>query len=186
MNMNILKEIKKQGYANIFWQVDNKILNELWANGNHKTELQKIWQNEEEDLQVRLIAAEILFKKDKSFAEVDKKTKVLLANLYAAALANKGTINGNIWGLPEFTGQAGEHLLQTDKEEIIRLLKLLLSNTQPLIYVGSKEATYANEYLYRVKDLAAYYLSKLLKLKYKILKSPSMRDEQIKKIFQIT
>ena len=177
--MDIAKKIKEYGYINIFWQVDDTLLNELWANGNNRDELQKIWQNKAMGLQVRLTAAEILFQKDSLFPGTDQKIKILLTRLYINALNNNGTINGNIWGLPGFNGPAGENLFKTDKNESVRLLKLLLKNKQELNYVGSKDATYGNEYRYRVKDVAAFYLSKLLNVKYKIFKDLEDREIEI-------
>lgn len=177
--MDIAKKIKEHGYINIFWQVDDMLLNELWANGSNRNELQKIWQSKAMDLEIRLTAAEILFKKDSLFAGANQKIKISLTRLYTDALNNNGTINGNIWGLPGFIGPAGENLFKTDKNESVRLLKLLLKNKQELNYIGSKDATYGNEYRYRVKDVAAFYLSKLLGVNYKISKDLGNREIEI-------
>ncbi|HSY61907.1 MAG TPA: hypothetical protein VK796_08535 [Cytophaga sp.] len=182
--MDVVKKIEDGGYTNILWQANNKLLDELWLDGINEKELQKIWLNKKEKVLTRLIAAEILFKKDNSFPGSNKKIKILLAELYTEALADKGTVNGNIWGLPGFIGQAGENLLKSDANACIDSLKLLLNNSQQLIYVGSREATTGNEYRYRVKDIAAFYLSKFLHLKYSVFKSPEEREIEIKKLLQ--
>jgi hypothetical protein len=183
MQQDLSQKLIATGYTDLFLRSDYNAVNEIWAGENALEELHKIITNDAEPVLTRFLASEILFYKDNSFPSSEKEKKTL-AGIYVKILSNGGTINGNIWGLPGFTGIAGEHLLKAGREENITLLKQQLDNQQSVLYDGSREATFGNEYGYRVKDIAAFYLGILLNLPYVVLKEPARRDAAIEQLKQ--
>ena len=125
----------------------------------------------------RFLAAEILFYKDGTFKVENLREK--LAPVYAAALSENFTESANPWGLPGvLDGLTGEHLLALGKVIVPELVKLL-DNNKRIYYEGSKEATLGNHYGYRVKDLAAYYISTIKAIPFQIDEEPIKRDGEI-------
>ena len=55
----------------------------------------------------------------------------------------------------------------------------LLENEKRVYYAGSEEATLGHHYGYRVKDLAAYYISKIRNIPLELDEDPGKRDEAI-------
>jgi len=178
---DLSKKLIATGYVDLFMRTNDNAINEIWANSNYQEELHAIVADDTAPGLARFLASEILFYKDVSFPSSEKE-KEMIAKIYVDALSNSGTINGNIWGLPGSTGVAGEHMLKADKEENIGLLKQQLNNQQPVLYDGSRDATFGNGYQYRVKDIAAFYLGILLNLPYKVLSKPAERDEAIQQL----
>ena len=169
------------GYIDLFMRTNENAINEIWSNKNYQEELHTIITDNAVPVPARFLAAEILFKKDAAFPSSEEQKK-MLAKIYVEVLSNKGTVNGNIWGLPGYTGITGEHMLHADKDELVILLKQQLNNQQPVLYDGSREATFGNSYEYRVKDIAAFYFGKLLNLPYAVLNTPAERDIEIERL----
>ena len=163
------------GYVNLFMRLDDADLNELWDKPGAPEALTSILLDQSANAEARFLAAEILFERQPGFPPDELRT--LLGQLYACALSQAEM--GNPWGLPgELDGQAGQHLVKIGWPAIKALLSLLDDQRQ-IQYAGSKEATFGNSFLYRIKDLAAFYISKIGRHPYVLHESPEARDIEI-------
>jgi hypothetical protein len=181
----LAEKLINTGYIDLFMRTNENAIDEIWADKNYQEELHTIITDDAVPVLARFLAAEILFKKDASFPTTQEQKK-MLAKIYVEILSDQGTVNGNIWGLPGYAGIIGEHMLKADKDELTILLKDQLNNQQPVLYDGSREATFGNEYQYRVKDIAAFYFSLVLKQPYTVLKQPEERDAAIQQLQQFS
>jgi hypothetical protein len=183
MNTTILKlsdKIRNAGFARLFLNYNDDLINEIWQVTDISKKLKNICFDETIDIEVRFLAAEILFKKTKNFPDEDRKAK--LAEVYAAILASDLSINANIWGMPgKLNGATGKHLLSMG-HSIIPAFLPLLKNDSRIYYEGSEDATEGNAYQYRVKDFAAFFLSEVVNQSYVLHKNPLMRDIEIKQL----
>lgn len=166
------------GYENLFMRLDYSTLNELWQEPELPQRLEQLASDPTSPPQARFLAAEILFHQQTSYPP-DRET-ANLAQVYATALADAKI--GNPWGLPGQVGQpAGRHLLQLGQPAVAPLMALL-DDTRSVPYAGSREATFGNRYHYRVKDLAAFYISQLCQLPYTVHQTPEERDREIEQL----
>jgi hypothetical protein len=96
-----------------------------------------------------------------------------------------GQDDGNEWGLlwasPGYDGPLGEQLLAQGHAAVAPLAALLDDDAQ-LAYEGSKEATMAGRYGFRVKDAAAYFLGRLLDRDVPFRDAPADRDPEIQRL----
>ncbi len=173
-------DLAKLDYSELFLRLDDEQLNQIWSAVDSKLQLEQVVLNENLSTEVRFLAAEILFFKVPDYPPATHS--LVLAHIYAQILAEGGSVNGNIWGMPgEADGETGKHLLRIG-DEMVSSLVPLLSNETPIVYEGSEEATVGNEYQYRIKDLAAFFISKLLNLPYIVYVQPQERDAEIQRM----
>ena len=57
-----------------------------------------------------------------------------------------------------------------------------MDDDRRVYYAGSQEATFGNSYRYRVKDLAAFYISQIGNSPFEVDEAPRKRDEEIEKL----
>ena len=81
-------------------------------------------------------------------------------------------------GSVELDEPAGQHFVALGEPAVPALVSLL-DDTTRLEYGGSKEATVGNSYAYRVKDFAAFYLSRIRNLPFDVVQDPAARDKAI-------
>ena len=182
----VAKKILELGYLELFQRMDHDQADALWRDS--PAELESLVKNDAKPHRARFLAAEVLYLKKPGYPAADERPA--LAVLYAEALGQSGKdgtwgLMGNIWGLThvnEDVGTAGKHLLDLGPDAAIPALKPLLTSTEVVLYEGSEEATVGNEQLYRVKDMAAYYLGRLTKKPLAFHTDWKARDREIEKL----
>lgn len=168
------------GYIELFQGTDENALNTLWKEPEMPESLAMLTIDPEAPALARFLAAEILFYRKEEYPPDESKKQ--LASVYASALARNFTGSANTWGLPNvLDGLTGEHFLALGEVAIPELTNLL-DDDKRVYYEGSQEATVGHYYQYRVKDLAAYYISKIRGIPLELDKDPNKRDVEIEKL----
>jgi hypothetical protein len=162
------------GHVGLFMGLDATALDRVWGGPGAPERLRELILDDAADPEARFLAAEVLFARASGFPPDDLKPA--LAAIYTRAMGS--TEMANPWGLPGETDGAGQHLLQLG-DAVVGPLMDMLRDERPRVYAGSKDATVGNSFGYRVKDLAAFYLSRLLNLPYLVHQRPSERDTEI-------
>jgi hypothetical protein len=124
-----------------------------------------------------------------------------VAQIYADLLKYSGRLNsptiysllGSHWGVLyteryikgkrttySYAGRAGEQLIQIGKPAIPPLIKLLRDNHAHFSYEGG-EGSESMMYEYRVKDFAAFFLSKITKVPWQFYRNKKKRDREIER-----
>jgi hypothetical protein len=171
------------GYVELFQGLDGTALDAIWTEPGASDALTALAVDCDAPTLPRFLAAEILFRKQESYPHEDQKE--LLALVYATALAENYTGAANTWGFPGFLrGLTGEHL-ETLGEAAIPHLVSIMDDDKRVYYVGSKEATIGNNSRYRVKDLAAFYISTIRKIPTELNEDPNERDLEIARLKRI-
>ena len=120
----------------------------------------------------------------------DSEMKSFLAEIYFEALqyssvesAYKYGLMGNLWGLvhEEDYGEFGEMIIQLGPKAV-PYLQQLLNNANAVLFEGSEEATIGNQYQYRIKDFAAFYLSKITNFPITFYQDSDQRDAEIERL----
>lgn len=169
--------LSELGYIGLFQQADETALNAIGNAPGSAQSLEALLLASGAPMLARFLAAEILWYRDQD-ALLDRY-RPLLAPLYAAALAQDFTQAANAWALPGVSdGLAGQHLLSIGEPMVPELLPLL-DDDRRVYYEGSQEATLGHHYAYRIKDLAAYFLSKIANIPLALDADTSLRDEAI-------
>lgn len=172
------KQLLELGYTDLFLRLNDEHLSAIWKQDDAPEQLARLVFDESASHEARFLAAEILFRKQESFPAQDGVER--LAKVYGIALQNAQI--GNLWGLPGYLdGLAGEHYVSLGEPAIPTLIPLLRDERE-VFYEGSREATYANAYRYRVKDFAAFYISQILDIPYEIHLKPTERDVEIERL----
>lgn len=174
------------GYPEFFLFTGSRA-EELWNNGENRKKLEAVIENTSSSDIAKLLAAELLVQFDVPLKE---DTFPNLAKSYVSALKgtnamlkNEYQLNGNAWGvLYEWNdaGVLGERVIQFGKYAIPWLIDLLGDNG-PILYDGSREATLGNDYQYRIKDFAAFYLSKITNIPIRFYLDHAQRDDEIER-----
>ncbi len=128
------------------------------------------------DGEARFLAAELWLAGHRELPPPADAAEV--AALYARALAEGWVADAGPWGLPGEVGPIGLHVLRLG-DAAVTALRPLLDDARGVVYGGSVEATAGNRYGYRVKDLAAFYLARLVPLPYELHVTPAERDREI-------
>ncbi|HYB42968.1 MAG TPA: hypothetical protein VEL75_14420 [Candidatus Methylomirabilis sp.] len=162
------------GHVGLFMGLDATALDRMWSEPGAPERLRELILDDAADPEARFLAAEVLFARASGFPPGDLKPA--LASIYTRAMGS--TEVANPWGLPGEIDGAGQHLLQLG-DAVVAPLMHMLQDERPRVYAGSKDATVGNSFGYRVKDLAAFYLSRLLNLPYLVHQRPSERDLEI-------
>lgn len=121
--------------------------------------LRAIVQRTASPMNARFLAAELLFAQPSDFPSAADAAS--LPPIYAWAIANQPT--GNVWGLPgDDDGPAGPHVVRIGPPMVAALIPLF-QDERLLPFEGSIEATFANLWQVRVKDIAASLAARILK-----------------------
>jgi hypothetical protein len=168
------EQLLSLGYAGLFRRLEPGY-EDIWADGDAAQRLQAIALAPEGRDDVRLLAAEVLFRKDPDFPPSEARSS--LAELYARSL--RTTTIGNEWGLPgRFDGELARHVRRLGPEAA-EPLEPLLDDDRPVPYAGSEEATEGGRLRIRVKDLAASLVAPLRGLPWRPARDPAERDAEI-------
>lgn len=187
---NLEKKLIEIGYSNLFLSGDDEQLDSIWKDGVYQQNLEHIINSENSSLLVKFLAAEVLEHYD---IKLPKEHNGELAKVYSYALENTSIengndvqLNGNLWGfLYEHNdlGYLGKKIVLLDTVAIPSLIQLLSKNGR-ILYEGSQEAMLGNSYQYRIKDFAAFYISKIKDIPIKFYQDIEKRDQEIERFKQ--
>ncbi|HYH84992.1 MAG TPA: hypothetical protein VEX60_05875 [Pyrinomonadaceae bacterium] len=173
----VAERLSELGYVDLFHRLDEDALDGVWNAPGATEALEALASDSAAAELPRFLAAEILFHKREDYPP--KETSGVLSPVYAAALAGNFTGMANDWGLPgRLDGSAGQNFVALGASAVPHLIGLLDDETR-MVYAGSKEATMGNSYEYRVKDAAAFFISRILGVPFQVHESPRARDEEI-------
>lgn len=179
----LANKLMTMGYLELFQGSGEEYIDTLWKVPGVPEILETLTVDPEAPALARFIAAEVLFYQRGAYPLEEQRKQ--LASVYALALGQNFTGAANTWGLPEILdGLAGVHFVALG-EDAIPELKNLLADDKRVYYEGSEEATLGNGYCYRVKDLAAYYISKIRSIPIDLGEDPSRRDKEIQRLKSI-
>ena len=197
-NTKLSQELMELGYTELFFRMGYENLEKVWEKSENGAQLISLIQDSSQHSYGRFLASEILFHKQPGFisataADERKTLTETLGKLYAQALQNRDSkdfndlIPGNVWGFLYYMDdqglggeeRVGKNLLQIGKGAVVPLMALL-SDGEKVGYIGSREATTGNMLNYRVKDVAAYFLGKILDIKVTFHENWEDRDQEIK------
>jgi hypothetical protein len=175
---DLSRRLTELGYAELFLELGDETLDSLWHTPGVPARLAALSGDLSAPAEARFLAAETLFRRDSS--ALTEARKAALAPAYAEALRHAALANP--WGLPgTLDGPAGQHVVSLG-EPAVAALTPLLTDGRPVLYAGSAEATFGNSYRYRVKDLAAFLISRIRGLSYPVHLSPVDRDTEIARL----
>ncbi len=168
------------GYVELFLRLDEEAIDSIWDVPRASEVLKALAIDSNAPPLASFLAGEMLFYKlDEYPPESDKRR---LAEVYAMALRENFTAMANPWGLPgSLDGDPGMHFVELGEWAVAPLLSLLDVESE-VTYGGSEEATFGNSYRYRVKDLAAFYLSRIRGVRYEVVEDPGERDKRIEEL----
>jgi hypothetical protein len=166
-------------YTRLFLSGGDSKSDSIWNEGSNREALECMVADSAIEKRSRFLAAELLFVKSDWIPSGQLKTDV--AFLYADALVGNYTEKANHWGLPDDVGMVGKHVLLLG-DDAMRAFYPLLNCKTPVHYLGSKAATAGRIYKYRIKDIAATYISRLLEKNFDAERSRIFRNAQIRKL----
>ncbi|WP_160127698.1 hypothetical protein [Kordia antarctica] len=190
---NILeKRIRELGYRSLFLTDLEVTDKEIWNFGANEQELKIIAYSEKTSDFSRFLTVELLRHYD---VKINSKYHSLIAKSYAYALSNSATDNphffgvvGNLWGLlyeEDDLGKLGSFYVSLGDKAVLSLSNLLDNKNDKIFYDGSEEATIGNSYQYRVKDFAAFYISKIKNIPITFYQDFDQRDAEIERLKEI-
>ncbi|HEX3044672.1 MAG TPA: hypothetical protein VHY08_07940 [Bacillota bacterium] len=185
--------LTEAGYSGLFLSGEHSLADTVWQGGENQHFLEQIVQSSHYSDLTRLLASEVLYTKASGYPP--KRWEDTLAYLYSQALAITGDttgtfqLSGNLWGFMYHTdkpgvndyGVLGAHLVEIGLKAVPYLTRLL-DNPDTFFYEGSQEATLGNSLGYRVKDAAAYYISKVTGIPVKFYQQTAERDAEIERL----
>lgn len=182
--ISLARKIVNREFGEFFvYPMHDQTIDRIWENPEHHQILNTILDDTSISSEARFLAAEVLFQKDLFFTR--QHSPAMVAAIYADALSNNRTGMANSWGLlyeHQDDGPVGITFLNMGKEAISALSALLDDERDHLEYQGSEEATIGNQYRYRVKDFAAYYIGRILGKPLKYYPDFADRDAQIEEL----
>ena len=161
----------------------DQTVEKIWAEPDNPAALEALIDAPEAPVKARFAAAEVLFARDFTF--VSRHDASAIARLYAAALQGKLTGHANAWGLlwaNDTPGEVGGRFIALGKDAIPALRDLLDDRAVVDWYVGSETATVGNGAKYRIRDFAAFYLSRILRMPIPFHADVAARDAEIAKL----
>jgi hypothetical protein len=181
----ITQKLMTNHYGEFFnYAIQDQIIRTVWAEAGGVAPLKAIVINEDAPTKARLLACQVLMKKEFTFLRDEDVRLDRVIAVYTDALVSNTTGMANSWGLLyeyDDDGPIGNMLVLFGEEAIPELVKLLDNETIHL-YHGSKEATIGNAYQFRVKDFAAYYICEIKNIKAVYHETHAARDIEIEKL----
>jgi hypothetical protein len=175
------KQLVAREFGEFFiYPMHHQTIEKIWSDPRNHHLLDNILDDPKVSDLAKFLACEVLFKKDILFMQRHSPEKV--AEVYAKALSGDFTGMANSWGLLYDTqddGPVGTAFLLMGQRAIPVLAELLDDERTNLKYQGSAEATLGNQYGYRIKDFAAYYIGRITGNPLKYYPDPADRDKQI-------
>lgn len=159
-----VQALAADGYGKTFlWPQHDLTIGRLWDTPGNAAKLESVIDDRSAPTRARLVAAEVLFTNDFTFLSRHDPAEV--AQVYADALVHRVAPNANLWGLLWINNQAGllgGRFVMLERDAVPALERLLDDTTVVDTYEGSEEATLGNGARYRIKDFAAFYLSRII------------------------
>jgi hypothetical protein len=181
---DLAEKLATDYYGNFFnYLHQDAIIDEIWSQPNSKARLEGLIADVNVPMKARFLASQVLFKKHFTF--VNNVGVETVAEILVHAFLNNYTGMANSWGFlyeENDAGLVGIHLILMGDETVPILAKLLDNDSPSMLYVGSQEATLGNSYQYRVKDFAAYYISKIKNIPIQYHREFDKRDAEIEKL----
>ncbi|HWG19546.1 MAG TPA: hypothetical protein VG225_03385 [Terracidiphilus sp.] len=175
--VSVVEQLRQTTFLRLFQAVDDSAVNRIWGDGRARNALQAVVRDAAAESGIRFLAAEILLVKDPGYPP--SEDRAALSEIYAMALKNAPAVMANPWGLPGmFDGQIAGHVLRLG-EAGVAPLRPLLDDPSPVVFSGSKDATYGNRYAWRVKDIAASLIARIRNLPFVPDPEPAARDQLI-------
>ncbi len=175
---DLAKQLEALSYHDLFLRADSETVDSLWHTAGASATLVKLAADPGAPDHTRVLASEILFRQEPDFNPWLEAGS--LAKAYAMELSHADVANP--WGMPgELDGPLGQHLVALGEPAVAALVPLL-NDGRSILYEGSKEATVGNSYDYRVKDFAAFFLSRIRRIPYQVHQTPAERDLDIAKM----
>ena len=182
------RRLMEARYTGLFLHGNNSQAESLWNDGKNRRSFENIIEKADSPPEAKFLSAEVL----RHFrVQSNPKHAPMLAEAYAYALAHSSIekedywfLDGNLWGFlyeMDDAGPLGKQLVEFGEAAIPHLKKLLDDNAK-IIYEGSQEATIGNEYQYRIKDFAAFYISKIKNIPVVFHQELTKRDEEIERL----
>lgn len=173
-------------YGEFFnYAVHDATIAAVWGEPDSLARLEAIVQDEGAPMMARFLACEVLFKKHFIFVrDVGAET---VAGIYSHALTNDLTGRANSWGLlyeHNDDGPVGLRFVTLGEAAIPTLLALLHDGRRALTYAGSETATVGNAYEFRIKDYAAFYISKIRRIPMQFHQDFTQRDAEIDRLVE--
>lgn len=144
------------------------------AQPNAKLELAQIIAREDLPPEIRVYAQEILI-------TGDQQPEPSLVEAYCYALRNSAEVSlyYEPWGMPDIgLRQFGITLIRY-RQLALPCLSRLLEDNKALLYAADETGAISTSKNYRVSDLAAYLITKILQVPYNQDPNPAVRDQQI-------
>jgi hypothetical protein len=183
------KKLIETGYFGLFLHGNNSLAESIWQNGNNLTSLKQIIQTPTSSLHGKFLAAEMLRQFE---VEFEPRQYEELVDAYLYALKNTSSdrnnplgLNGNLWGLlniEDDAGHLGQQIIKFGPAAIPALTELLDDHAGRILYEGSEEAVIGNSYRYRIKDFAAFYISKIKNIPMQFHQDLEKRDKEIERL----
>lgn len=158
-------------------------INNVWKQKENRILLEELVRNEMFPLKSRFLASVILFSQEFTF--VSRYDSKKIAEIYTKALEQNLTGFSNSWGLlykHNDEGPIGITFIILGEASIPALLPLLKSEQLHNFYIGSETATLGNGYNFRIKDVAAYYISKIKNIPIQFYQNFEQRDAEIERL----
>jgi len=184
----LAQQLEFLGYHKLFLAGSQEKAPEVWQKGANKALLLEVINSPSSTPYSKFLAAEIFHYSNEALPEATHKP---LARAYAYTLAHTSTrkknslpLNGNAWGLlyeEDDPGQVGKHFMSLGKATIPSLVELLEDSDGEVLYEGSEEALLGSGYQYRIKDFAAFYLSKITGIPITFYQNIKKRDAEIER-----
>lgn len=167
------------------YMVRDRVIDAIWSEPDSLSRLEAVAADEQAPLKARFVACEVMFEREDTGIDVVGQARV--AGIYAAGLQANVTGMANPWGMPfegYDYGPAGARLVGMGQLAVAALLPLLDDGRPGPVYEGSEEATVGNARGYRIKDFAAFYLSRITKTPMAWHPDPAERDVEIARLEQ--
>ncbi len=184
------QKLVNNAYGELFhYPEHDETVTKIWNDTGNPAALEVLIDDASAPQKARFVAAEVLYARDFTF--LGRHDHGTVARIYAFALQHKLTGHLNAWGMVWYNssaGPAGSRMVGLGKAAIPVLRKLLEDRTVMDGYFGSEEATIGNGAKFRVRDFAAYYLSKIVDKPLALKEEPPMsadyvtRDAAIEKL----
>ena len=180
----LAQQLINREYGQFFiYPAHEKTIDAVWNTPGNPEALEALVNDKSAPTEARFLASEILF--SRKFTVLLRMDKEELANIYAEALVNNYTGMANSWGfLYEFddAGPVGGTFLVLGEAALPLLVRLLDNESISVTYIGSEAATIGNMYHFRVKDFAAFYISKITRIPIEFHREVDKRDSEIQKL----
>jgi len=179
-NRPLANRLARLDYGRLFLSLDETLADEIWGAPGAAEALRALVLDRDARLPARFLAAELLARRDPTFPRPN--VALIVAEVLVGALRARLPREANPWYTPPSgPGELGERLVGLGDAARTALVAAL-GDAAPLAYGGSREATLAEPYGFRVKDVAAALLAAIDGRPAPASPDPRRRDAEIEAI----